>query len=180
MGGGEGKGLHPGGCQGNADGGGRRAQSRAAGPAAPPRPVPAGLTCAPRWSRNWEPSGTGGAGRRGWGVGVALSNPTCGGAPPGPPPACLPAPGGTHAPHLPHQPPPTTTPALRGPSYLSSTWLLWSSSSNFLYLNSGAPGFCPPVLLLGLSNGQALLPAPTSGCAGRALALGLGLGLRHH
>lgn len=42
VGGGEGRRAAPGGCQGNADGGGRSAPSRAAGPAAPPGPVPAG------------------------------------------------------------------------------------------------------------------------------------------
>ena len=45
---------------------------------------------------------------------------------------CLPAPGGTHAPHLlrlfaNHHP---RCAAPRAPSYLSNTWLLWSSSSN--------------------------------------------------
>lgn len=161
-----------------AAGGARRAEPRDLLPH--PAQSPPGLTCAPRWSRNWEPSGTGGAGRRGLGAGGRALHPDvwwCFARTS----ACLPASARWDS--RPSPAPPTTAPALRGPrapSYLPSTWLLWPSSSNFLYLNSGAPGFCPPVLLLGLSNGQALLPAPTSGCAGRALALGLGLGLRHH
>lgn len=60
------------------------------------------------------------------GLGVALCTA------PRPLPTCLPAPGGTHAPHLPrlfanHHP---RCAAPRAPSYLSNTWFLWSSSSN--------------------------------------------------
>lgn len=56
-----------------AAGGARRAEPRDLLPH-PAQSLP-GLTCAPRWSRNWEPSGTGGAGRQGLGAGGRALHP---------------------------------------------------------------------------------------------------------
>lgn len=104
---GEGKGCTPAVARATrilAAGGARAGQ--AAGPAAPPGPIPAGPHLTRLAGARVEPSGTGrGPDRRGLGAGVALCTPTCGGASPGPPPACLPAPGGIPSP-LPRQPPP--------------------------------------------------------------------------
>lgn len=160
-----------------AAGGARRAEPR--DPAAPLRAQsPAGphlrASLEPKLGARHGRGRTAGAG--GWGSRSAPDVWWCFARPP---PACLPAPGGTHAPHLPRQPPPLLSGALSSllpAQYLAPVAILLQLSLPEL---RGA-WFLPT----GPNSGTLKRPSSPSGphlwLCGKSAGRGLGLGLRHH
>lgn len=149
--------------------------------AAAPRPVPAAPHLGSAGTGIGGTPATGGAGMR-----VAFRTPRCGGTARGPSPSCPPAPGGTHAPHLPrllarHR----LCPAV--PRTFSLSFPIPGSRSRppptFFtsapcFPTAPGPARCPCSRDSHTAN-PSFRPPPLA-AAGRAQPLGLGLGLRHH